>query len=106
MGDCKSAAQGGFCISIKEASFVGEFSATHVSQLLKRATGMETESNPGDDIPKDAQVVAALLKSMGVQEWEPRVVNQLMEFMNTYVSDILNDSKVCCWIIFFVLILS
>jgi len=47
----------------------------------------------GEDVPRDAQVVAALLKSMGVQEWEPRVINQLMEFMYTYASDIVNDSK-------------
>jgi histone H3/H4 len=53
----------------------------------------ENKNQPGAELPRDAQVVAALLKSMGVQEWEPRVINQLMEFMYTYASDIVNDSK-------------
>lgn len=54
----------------------------------------ESRKQAGDELPRDAQVIAALLKSMGVQEWEPRVINQLMEFMYTYVSDVVNDSKV------------
>ena len=32
-------------------------------------------------LPKDAQVIAAMLKDAGIQEWEPRVVNQLLEFI-------------------------
>lgn len=31
--------------------------------------------------PKQAQVVATILKSMGVEDYEPRVVVQLLEFM-------------------------
>ena len=30
--------------------------------------------------PKEAQVMAAILKDMGVNEYEPRVINQMMEF--------------------------
>ena len=30
--------------------------------------------------PKDAQIMAAILKDMGVTEYEPRVVNQMLEF--------------------------
>lgn len=30
--------------------------------------------------PKDAQVMAAILKDMGVAEYEPRVINQMLEF--------------------------
>lgn len=37
--------------------------------------------NPANDVPKDAKLVAHILKSMGVEEYEPRVVNQLLEFM-------------------------
>ena len=33
-------------------------------------------------IPRDAAVVINVLRSMGVEEWEPRVVNQLMEFVH------------------------
>ncbi len=30
--------------------------------------------------PKDAQVMAAILKEMGVTDYEPRVINQMLEF--------------------------
>ena len=33
-------------------------------------------------IPRDAAVVINVLRCMGVEEWEPRVVNQLMEFVH------------------------
>ena len=32
------------------------------------------------NIPKDAQVMMAILKEMGVTEYEPRVINQMLEF--------------------------
>lgn len=32
-------------------------------------------------IPRDAQVIQAILKDMGITEYEPRVVNQLLEFI-------------------------
>ena len=31
-------------------------------------------------LPKDAQVMMAILKEMGVTEYEPRVINQMLEF--------------------------
>jgi len=37
--------------------------------------------------------MAILLNSMGVKEWEPRVVPQLLEFMHRYVSEVLTDSQ-------------
>ena len=30
--------------------------------------------------PRDAQVMAAILKDMGISEYEPRVVNLMLEF--------------------------
>lgn len=30
--------------------------------------------------PKDAQVIMSMLKDMGVQDYEQRVLNQLLEF--------------------------
>ena len=30
--------------------------------------------------PKDAQVMAAILKEMGVHEYEPRIINQMLDF--------------------------
>lgn len=31
-------------------------------------------------IPKDAQVIMSIMKDMGIHEYEPRVINQLLEF--------------------------
>eukprot|EP01118_Nematostelium_gracile_P000112 TRINITY_DN10101_c0_g1_i1.p1 TRINITY_DN10101_c0_g1~~TRINITY_DN10101_c0_g1_i1.p1 ORF type:complete len:185 (-),score=47.94 TRINITY_DN10101_c0_g1_i1:186-740(-) len=52
-------------------------------------------NNPleGKDVPRDAKAIAGILSSMGVEEYEPRVVNMLMEFMHRYVSEILLDSQ-------------
>lgn len=43
---------------------------------------------------KDAQVIDAILKEMSVEEYEPRVVHQLMEFTNRYVTSILQEAQV------------
>ncbi|XP_078736315.1 transcription initiation factor TFIID subunit 9-like [Lampetra fluviatilis] len=44
--------------------------------------------------PKDAQVMAAILKDMGVTEYEPRVINQMLEFTYRYVTGILDEARV------------
>jgi len=31
-------------------------------------------------IPKDGQVMISILKDMGITEYEPRVINQMLEF--------------------------
>lgn len=43
---------------------------------------------------KDAQVIDAILKEMSVSDYEPRVVHQLMEFTNRYVTSILQEAQV------------
>ena len=35
---------------------------------------------PAKPVPKDAEVMVAILKDMGVTEYEPRLVNQMLEF--------------------------
>ncbi|NWR18994.1 TAF9 factor, partial [Emberiza fucata] len=53
--------------------------------------------------PKDAQVMAQILKDMGITEYEPRVINQMLEFAyswNTGVSPGLGDeagTQGCQW---------
>ena len=37
-------------------------------------------------VPKDAQVMISILKDMGINEFEPRVVNQMLEFSYRCVS--------------------
>lgn len=43
---------------------------------------------------KDAQVIDAILKEMSLTDYEPRVVHQLMEFTNRYVTNILQEAQV------------
>ena len=35
---------------------------------------------PAKSLPKDAQVMSAILKDMGVLDHEPRLINQMLEF--------------------------
>ncbi|KAG8141038.1 putative Transcription initiation factor TFIID subunit 9-like protein [Naja naja] len=44
--------------------------------------------------PKDAQVMAQILKDTGITEYEPRVINQMLEFAYRYVTTILEDAKI------------
>jgi len=44
--------------------------------------------------PKDALVMAAILREMGVSEYEPRVINQMVEFAYRYVTDTIEDARV------------
>eukprot|EP00242_Pyramimonas_sp_CCMP2087_P003666 CAMPEP_0198208018 /NCGR_PEP_ID=MMETSP1445-20131203/11419_1 /TAXON_ID=36898 /ORGANISM="Pyramimonas sp., Strain CCMP2087" /LENGTH=174 /DNA_ID=CAMNT_0043881253 /DNA_START=250 /DNA_END=771 /DNA_ORIENTATION=+ len=49
---------------------------------------------PKEHKPRDAKIIEEMLKSMGVQSWEPRVVNQLMEFLYRYTSEVLQEAQV------------
>lgn len=51
-------------------------------------------ANQSKHIPKDAQVIMSILKELGVSDYEPRVINQLLEFTYRYVTCILDDAKV------------
>nr|XP_022336935.1 transcription initiation factor TFIID subunit 9B-like isoform X1 [Crassostrea virginica] len=51
-------------------------------------------ASPAKSSPRDAQVMGAILKEMGVTEYEPRVVNVMLEFVYRYVTDVLEDAKV------------
>ncbi|VDD87633.1 unnamed protein product [Enterobius vermicularis] len=44
-------------------------------------------------VPCDAQVMQAILKEMGVVEYEPRVVSQLLEFAHRCTTEILSDAR-------------
>ncbi|KAL6970492.1 Transcription initiation factor TFIID subunit 9 [Sarracenia purpurea var. burkii] len=47
-----------------------------------------------ENLPRDAKIVKTLLKSMGVDEYEPRVVHQFLELWYQYVVDVLTDAQV------------
>jgi len=44
-------------------------------------------------MPKDAQAVAAILRDMGISQYEPRALCQLLEFSYRYVTNVLEDAK-------------
>ncbi|KAK7070364.1 Transcription initiation factor TFIID subunit 9B [Halocaridina rubra] len=45
-------------------------------------------------LPKEAQVMTAILKDMGITDYEPGVINQMLEFTYRYVTQILDDARV------------
>lgn len=47
-----------------------------------------------EELPRDAKIVKILLKSMGVDDYEPGVIHQFLELWYRYVVDILTDSQV------------
>ncbi|KAJ7392667.1 Transcription initiation factor TFIID subunit 9B [Desmophyllum pertusum] len=51
-------------------------------------------SLPAKSTPKDALVMAAILKEMGISEYEPRVINQMLEYTYRYITTVLEDAVV------------
>ncbi|KAJ0250504.1 Transcription initiation factor TFIID subunit 9 [Hirschfeldia incana] len=47
-----------------------------------------------EDMPRDAKIVKSLLKSMGVEDYEPPVIHQFLEIWYRYVVDVLTDAQV------------
>lgn len=47
-----------------------------------------------ENLPRDAKIVKSLLKSMGVEDYEPRVIHQFLELWYRYVVDVLTDAQV------------
>ena len=43
-------------------------------------------------VPREALVMKQILESMGVEKYEPRVVSQLMEFAQRYVTSVVEDA--------------
>lgn len=43
--------------------------------------------------PSDVAMMRQLLQSMGVEDYEPRVINQLLDFMYKYTTDVLLDAE-------------
>jgi len=44
-------------------------------------------------IPKDAQVIMAILKEFGINDYDPRVINQLLEFIYCEYRTILQRAR-------------
>lgn len=52
------------------------------------------EGSGEEDMPRDAKIVKSLLKSMGVEDYEPRVIHQFLELWYRYVVDVLTDAQI------------
>ena len=42
-------------------------------------------------VPRDAHLVTAVLRSMGVRDYEPRVLHQLLEYMQRYTVEVFHE---------------
>jgi len=49
---------------------------------------------PSAPIPKDLETINNILKDMGVQSFDPRVPDQLLEFIHTYTVNVLKDAQI------------
>lgn len=49
---------------------------------------------PAKSTPKDALVMGAILKEMGINEYEPKVINQMLEYTYRYITTVLEDAIV------------
>ncbi|XP_055609081.1 transcription initiation factor TFIID subunit 9 isoform X2 [Uranotaenia lowii] len=67
---------------------------SHSHQADREKTEKMKLASQVKHIPKDAQVIMSILKELGVTDYEPRVINQLLEFTYRYVTCILDDAKV------------
>ncbi|XP_046915655.2 TBP-associated factor 9 [Dermatophagoides farinae] len=65
--------------------------ATGTNSMTNNSSGSSSMANK--ITPKDSQVVAAILKEMGINEFEPRVLPQLVEFAYRYVARVLEDAQ-------------
>lgn len=61
---------------------------------ISDAHGSGASGQADKAMPQGAKVMMAILKDMNIMEYEPRVVEQLLEFSYRYISTILEDSKV------------
>ncbi|KAJ5067180.1 taf9 RNA polymerase ii tata box-binding protein (tbp)-associated factor [Anaeramoeba ignava] len=46
-----------------------------------------------DNLPQDARVIEQILHSMGIEEYDPQVLPQLLEFIQKYTSEVLEKAQ-------------
>ncbi|CAG8568397.1 13118_t:CDS:2 [Acaulospora colombiana] len=49
-------------------------------------------SSQRDKIPRDSKVMELILRSAGVEDFEPKVIQQLLEFAHRYTVDVIQDA--------------
>ena len=48
---------------------------------------MNGEIQMKEKVSKDAQVMMAIIRNMGIEEWEPKVIQQMLEYSYKYKSN-------------------
>lgn len=66
-------------IKIFSINWIGEQWTTAMASEREKYDKFKTNSSV-KHIPKDAQVIMSIMKELNVTEYEPRVINQLLEF--------------------------
>lgn len=51
-------------------------------------------TNNESTVPRDAKVISLILRSLGIEHCEPKVIIQLLEFAYKYSTDVLSDALV------------
>ncbi|KAK3409131.1 hypothetical protein EUGRSUZ_J01267 [Eucalyptus grandis] len=51
------------------------------------------ENDEDLQIPRDAKIIKSLLQSIGIEEYEPYVVHQMLELWYKYAGDVLTDAE-------------
>lgn len=52
-----------------------------LNKMADKTDNEQSEGNlPAKSTPKDALVMGAILKEMGISDYEPRVINQMLEY--------------------------
>lgn len=55
---------------------------------------MSSSHSQAKQIPRDAAVMHAVLKEMGANVYEQRVVNQMLEYVYRYVTGVVEEARV------------
>ena len=45
---------------------------------------MNSETHLKEKVSRDAQVMMAIIRNMGIEEWEPKVIQQMLEYSYKY----------------------
>ena len=45
-------------------------------------------------LPRDAKLLSLLLESLGIHDYDPLVIHQLLELSNRHMTDLLQDAQV------------
>eukprot|EP00753_Platysulcus_tardus_P003901 PLAT12502.17.p1 GENE.PLAT12502.17~~PLAT12502.17.p1 ORF type:complete len:266 (+),score=98.48 PLAT12502.17:680-1477(+) len=78
----------------RKASSTSSSSSRKAAKAAAAAAAAATASSAAARrMPADATAVEELLKSMGIESWEPRVVHQCLELMDRHASEVLEEAQ-------------